>query len=246
MSLPGEWFRRALYLVRRRAMDDELRREMEAHRALMDDPKAFGNTLRLREEARDAWGWRRLDELDQDLRGALRTLGRSPGFTLTAIVTLALGIGVNSGMLGFVNGLLLRPLYDRAGEVVNVYSRRTTAEGGFGGVSYPNYLALRDGTTAIFSDLAAFSSAFVGLDAGDGARQALATSVTADYFRIIGAPLALGRTFTPEETRPGGADVALISYRLWERRGAAPDIIGQTVRVDGEPVTVIGVTARGV
>ena len=111
------------------AREDELRREMEAHRALMDEPPAFGNTLRLREEARDAWGWRWLDDLVQDTRFAWRTLRHSPGFALTAIVTLALGIGVNIGMFSLVNGLLLRPLYERPDEVVGVYSRSTTPSG---------------------------------------------------------------------------------------------------------------------
>ena len=122
MAIIGEWIRRLGYLLRRRAREDELRQEMEAHRAQMGEPPAFGNTLRLREEARDAWGWRWLDDLVQDTRFAWRTLRHSPGFALTAIVTLALGIGVNIGMFSFVNGLLLRPLYEGADEVVEVDS----------------------------------------------------------------------------------------------------------------------------
>ena len=91
MSTIGEWLRRLGFLLRRRAMEDDLRREMEAHRAMMADPRGFGNTLRLRDEARDAWGWRWLENLAQDTRFAWRTLRRSPGFTLTAIITLAFG-----------------------------------------------------------------------------------------------------------------------------------------------------------
>ncbi|HEV8397357.1 MAG TPA: ABC transporter permease [Vicinamibacterales bacterium] len=246
MSMPGEWFRRLVYLVRRRAMDDELRREMEAHRAQMADPGGFGNTLRLREEAQDAWGWRWLDDGAQDVRFALRTLRRTPGFTLTAIVTLALGIGVNSGMFSLVNSLLLRPLYARSDEVVSVYRRVTKAEDGPRGLSYPNYLDLRDGTTAVFASLAASSAWFAGVDAGEGARRTMVYAATADYFQIFGRPLALGRAFSAEESRPNAARrVAVLSYPLWERRGANPNVVGQTVSVDGEPFTVIGVTAKG-
>ena len=138
MAIIGEWLRRLGYLLRRRAVEDELRREMEAHRALMDEPRAFGNTLRLREEARDAWGWTWLDDFVQDTRFALRTLRRTPGFTLTAVVTLALGIGANIGMFSFVNGLLLRPLYEHPDEVITVNSRSTIPTEGNRGVSYPN------------------------------------------------------------------------------------------------------------
>jgi ABC-type antimicrobial peptide transport system permease subunit len=96
MAFIGEWIRRLAYLLRRRALEDELRREVEAHRALLEEPRAFGNTLRLRDEARDAWGWTWLDDFVQDARFALRTLRHSPGFTLTTVATLALGIGVKS------------------------------------------------------------------------------------------------------------------------------------------------------
>ena len=86
----------------------------------------------------------------------------SPGFALTAIVTLALGIGVNIGMFSLVNGLLLRPVYERSDEVVGVYGRSTTPDGGYRGLSYPNYLDIREGTTAIFANLAAFSRGLRG------------------------------------------------------------------------------------
>lgn len=246
MAIIGEWTRRLGYLLRRRAREDELRREMESHRALMEEPRAFGNTLRLRDEARDAWGWTWLDDVVQDTRFGLRTLRRRPGFALTAVVTLALGIGVNICTFSLVNDLLLRPLYERPDEVVAVYGRSTTRSGGYRRFSYPNYLDLREGTTDVFADLAAFSTIFVGLDVGEGARRTLASAVTANYFQIFGAPLALGRPFTAEEERLGaGIRVAIISYPLWERRGADPGMLGRSIRINGERFMVVGVAPEG-
>jgi predicted permease len=246
MAIIGEWIRRVGYLLRRGALEDELRREMEAHRALLKDPRAFGNTLRLRDEARDAWGWRWLDDFVQDTRFALRTLRHSPGFTLTAVVTLALGIGVNIGMFSLVNGLLLRPLYERPDEVVGVHSRSTTPDGGSRGISYRNYFDLREGTTDIFANLAAYSTIFVGLDVGDGPRRTLASEVTANYFQTFGASLALGRPFTTGEERPGAdIPVAIISHSLWQQRGADPNTLGRSVQVNGAQFTIVGVAAKG-
>ena len=246
MAIIGEWIRRLGYLLRRQALEDELRQEIEAHRAQMGEPSAFGNTLRLREEARDAWGWRWLDDLVQDTRFAWRMLRHSPGFTLTAIVTLALGIGVNIGMFSLVNGLLLRPLYEDADEVVQVRSRTAGPPAKGRAFSYPNYRDLQDGTTDIFANLAASETGFIGLDLGDMPRRAMASAVTANYFQVFAAPLAHGRSFTTEEERPGaGIRVAIISYPLWEQLGADPSTIGRLVRINGEHFTVVGVARQG-
>jgi predicted permease len=246
MAIIGEWIRRVGYLLRRRAWEDELRQEMEAHRAQMGEPRAFGNTLRLREEARDAWGWRWLDDLVHDTRFAWRTLRHSPGFALTAIVTLALGIGVNIGMFSFVNGLLVRPLYEGADEVWQVRSRRTAPPRGGRAFSYPNYRDLQEGTTDVFANLAASDTSFVGLDVGDRPRSALASAVTSNYFQVFGAPPAHGRPFTTEEERPGaGIRVAIISYPLWEELGADPGTLGRMVRINGQQFTVVGVAREG-
>ncbi len=246
MTIIAEWIRRLLYLLRRRTIDAELRREMEAHRAMMGDPRGFGNTLRLREEAHDVWGWRWVDDFIQDTRVALRMLRHSPGFSLTAIVTLAVGIGANVGILTLVNGALLRPLYERSDEVVGVYRRSTKPDGGYGGVSYPNYADLRDGTNGVFEHLAASTVALVGVDFGEGARRTLAFNVSANYFDIFDRPLAFGRVFTVDEERLGAdSHVAVISYSLWQQRGADPGIIGQSLRINGGTYIVIGVAAKG-
>ncbi len=190
------------------------------------------------------WTW--LNDLATDARVALRTLRHSPGFSLTAIVTLALGIGANIGMLTLVNSTLLRPLYERSDDVVGVYRRSTKPSGDYGGVSYPNYVDLREGTSGIFEHLAASSVALVGVDLGDGARRSLAFGASANYFQIFDQPLALGRAFTVDEERLGaGIRVAIISYSLWQQRGADPGVIGQSLRINGETFTVIGVAAKG-
>ena len=241
MARIGEWIRRLDYLLRRGHHEEQLRREMEAHRALLAEPNAFGNTLRLRDEAREAWGWTWLDDLVHDLRYALRTLRRTPGFTLTAVVTLALGIGVNIGMFSVVNTLLLRPLHD-TGQVVGVFSRSTTPSGAFRGISYPNYRDLRDGTTGVFATLAAHTPVLVGLDDGRGTRRALASTVTANFFQVYDVALAQGRPFTLEEEQPGGsARVAIVSDRFREQLGGDPNVLGRVVQINGEPFTVIGV-----
>jgi predicted permease len=238
MAIIGEWIRRLVYLLRRRAMDDDLRREMEAHQALMGEPRRFGNTLRLQEAAHDAWGWRWLDALLLDARFALRTLRHSPGFTISAVVTLALGIGVNSAMFSFVNSLLLRPLYERPDEVVGVHAPT--------GQSYLHYAELKESTNDLFAELTASSYVFTGLGAGEGLRQTLALAVTANYFQLFGRPLVLGRPFTNEEERlRAGIQVAVITHRLWQRLGADSDVLGRTVTVNGEPFTVVGVAREG-
>ena len=246
MTIIAEWIRRLAYLLRRGAMEEELRQEIEAHRALMKDPRTFGNTLRLRERARDAWGWRWLDDLAQDTRVALRTLRHSPGFSLTAIVTLALGIGANVGMFALVNSVLLRPLYERPDDVVAVSSRSTKPGGGGRPFSYPTYRDVRDGTTEVFEHLAASSLEFLGVDPGDGARRTMASRVSANYFDMFGHSLALGRGFTAEEERPGALiRVAIVSHSLWQQRGGHPGIIGQSLQVNGETFTIVGVAAKG-
>src|SRR5258708_1085766 len=108
----SELFRRIQYLLNRRRLDEELASDMEFHRemAARDGGAKFGNTLRLREEAREAWGWMWMEHFSQDVRYAARLLRRSPGFTVAAVLILATGIGVNVAAFGFFNLMVLRPL----------------------------------------------------------------------------------------------------------------------------------------
>ena len=110
MNFLAEWFRRLAYLFNRSRHDAALRVEMESHRAMMADPARFGNELSIREDARDVWGWRWLDDVLRDLRFAVRTLLRAPGFTLVTVSSLALATGATTAIFSIVHGVLLKPL----------------------------------------------------------------------------------------------------------------------------------------
>ncbi len=120
----GEWGRRVWYVLNRRRLDRELAEEMAAHRAMMDEPQRFGNALRLREDAREAWVVRWLDEVWQDLKHAGRTLARARGFTVTAVLILSLGLGLNLAFFQFLDVVALRPPNVRNPETLVRFDRR--------------------------------------------------------------------------------------------------------------------------
>ena len=135
----NQFFRRLRYLLNRRRFDQELADDMEFHRemAARAGSANFGSTLRLREEAREAWGWIWLDRLSQDLRYAARMLRKSPGFTLTAVLMLAIGIGVNVAAFGFFDLIFLRPLRVRDPATLLRFHRRAPREGYAFTLPYP-------------------------------------------------------------------------------------------------------------
>ncbi|MCP9495779.1 MAG: ABC transporter permease [Pyrinomonadaceae bacterium MAG19_C2-C3] len=180
----------------------------------------------------------------QDLRYATRTLKANPAFVLIAVLSLALGIGANVGIFSIVNGLLLRPPggVSAPERLVTLYTSDYSGPL-YGSSSYPDYLEFRNQAKA-FDNLAAHTIRPMSLSEGGESERVLGSIVTGNYFDMLGVRASLGRTFTlAEDETPGAPPVALISRSLWQRRfNSDPSIIGRSVVLSNQPMTVIGVT----
>ena len=191
-----------------------------------------------------------MNGLYQDARYALRLLRRQPAFSLFVILTLAVGIGANSAVFSVVNGVLLRPLpHYESDRLVAVWGR-FDPESGFDfpqfPLSNPEYIEYREHSRAL-SDIAAYRTSSVTVDAAGAEPERVPIAlVTANLFGVLGASPVLGRTFSSDEDRPNGPPVVVLSHGYWQSRfGGDSRVSGSTVRVNGEPVTVVGVMAQG-
>jgi predicted permease len=196
-------------------------------------------------------GWQvRLESVRRDVHYSLRTLSKSPGFVLVAVLTLALGIGANTAIFSIVNSLLLRPLPVPEPDRLVTISSATAVRFGFtagAGWSYPMWDRLRQRAEA-FDGALAFTAERFNLAPGGERQPVNGLYVSGEFFSTIGVPALLGRTFTAaDDVRGGGPDgpVAVISHSLWQRRfGGRASIIGTPLTVEGVPFTIIGVTPR--
>ncbi|HEY7184693.1 MAG TPA: ABC transporter permease [Blastocatellia bacterium] len=183
------------------------------------------------------------DQMFQDLRFGARMLMKKPGFTLIAVVTLALGIGANTAIFSVVNAVLLRSLpYQRADELVAVYSTNTRDEGE-GPISPVTYLNLKN-QNSVFSEMAAFDNRgwAANLTGGGEPERLQGYKVSANFFHWLGVAPALGRAFVAEEDRPGNNRVVVLSHEIWQRRfGGDAGLIGRSINLNGGDYTVIGV-----
>src|SRR5882724_6955735 len=186
-----------------------------------------------------------METLIHDIKFGFRQMLKSPGFAAIALLSLALGIGANSAIFSLVNTVLLRPLpVEKPGELVSVFG--TTKSLDFDLFSYPNYTDYRD-KNEVFSGLLAFRFVTMSLGQNGQNERTWGYLVSGNYFDVLGVKPALGRTFFLEEDRTANASpVAVISYKLWERRfNSDPQLVGSNVIINGEKFTVIGVAPKG-
>jgi len=222
------------------AASDRIERGESAERAQQAVRREFGNIGLVQEVARDRWGWRWLEELLQDLRYGARMLRKNPGFTLVAVLTLALGIGANTAIFSVVNGVLLNPLpYPHPEQLVTLHESKPNFE--FGSISYPNFRDWqKDNHT--FSSMAISRGYAFSLTGRGEAEQVRGRFISSDFFSTVGVNPVLGRNFTPGEDEIGAAPIVLISAGFWKRKfGSSPDVLGKSLILDGRSYTVVGV-----
>src|SRR5256714_1115762 len=232
----------------RMAADDRVDRGESGDSASHAARREFGNVSLVQQVAREQRGGLWLDELLQDLRYGARTLRNNPAFTLVAVLTLALGIGANTAIFSMMEAVLLRPLpYPNADQLVMVWEdvhlphyqndRNTPAPGNYTDWKTQN---------SVFSGMAAIGYRSFSLTGTGEPVRIDGEAYSADVFNVLQVYPILGRAFTPEEDRPGGAQVTILSYGLWMSRfGGDRGIVGRAIRLNEESYTVVGVMPPG-
>src|ERR1700719_2765640 len=171
----------------------------------------------------------------QDFRFAFRQLIKSPGFTIVAVVTLALAIGVNSAIFALINGVVLRPMVPvKPEEVVNVFTARQNANHDYRQFSYDEYRELRENGNEVFADVAALQFTVAGIGAEHEMRRSFAFLTSENFFTLMGVQPFRGRFYNAGECKPN-ANIAVIvaSYGFWKRQGGRKDFVGSTLQING-------------
>ena len=181
-----------------------------------------------------------LESLAKDLKGSLRMFAQSPAFTVAAVAALTLGIGANTAIFSVVNAVLLKPVpFPDADRLVMFMN---TSPQGSGPAASPAKFQHYRQQDSVVQDVSAFRTGIVNYTGGTFPEQLRSAQISAEFFRLFGAPVIRGRSFTAEEDRPGGGDVVILSARFWESRfNRAEDLIGRSISLGGEPHTVVGI-----
>jgi predicted permease len=222
---------------------DNIGRGMAADDARHAAMLKFGNVRRVREDTRNVWSFIWLEQLTQDVRFALRTLWKNPGFALTAILILALGIAANIIVFGVLQALVLRmPDVPHAEQMMTLARTNQT----YPIFSYPEVRDVRDGNS-VFSAVAAFTIADFGLETEGATRPVWGVEVSGQYFEVVDIKPFLGRLLErADDDHPGASDAAVLTYATWKNNfGADPNIVGTEIRLDKHPYTIVGVTPEG-
>jgi putative ABC transport system permease protein len=241
-----------------RRRDRELEEELESHlamdiRARMERGKSrveaeasahreFGNVGLVKEVTREMWGLASLVRFLQDLRFGLRMLGKSPTFTVVAVLTLGLGIGANAAIFSVVYGVLLRPLpYRDAGRIALVFLNFSPQNSPRGNLSLADYFDWKTQNRS-FDAIGLYANGVEEITGDETPEQVISAHVTANFFSLLGARPLLGRTFADGEDEGSTARIAIVGESLWRRHfGADPNILGKTVMLSGDPTTIVGV-----
>jgi predicted permease len=245
-------------LLRKARLDEELDEELRSYVELLTEEKVgrgmgadearrsalveVGGVEQVKERVRGVRAGAAMTTFLRDVRYGVRSLRKSPGFTLVAVLTLALGVGATTAIFSVVNAVLLRPLpYPEADRLLYVGQQY---RGGIAGSGEPKFLFWREQSRS-FEALACYSGyggAGANLAGGNEAEYVRGVRVSEDLFRVLGVYPALGRAFTREEDTPGGPQVAILNDGLWRRSfGGDVGVIGKTVTLNGRPTTVVGV-----
>ena len=241
----------------RRRRNQELYEEIQAHLAMAardridrgEEPRTaeraarveFGNRALIQETTREMWGWTSLDQLLQDARYAVRGMRRSPAFTTVAVLSLALGIGANAAIFTLIDALMLRWLPVREPQAL----LQVKFSGPIDSLSYPIVRLLAD-QKEVFSDVAGFSGWNFNVSSAGSISRVPGAIVTGGYYETLGLNPVAGRLLTPEDDQPGAPLATVISYGYWRRQfGSDAGVIGQTVRLNGSPVTIVGISPPG-
>ena len=261
-----EFFHKLSWLIRRRQREAELREELEFHLAAeaeerkatgLADPEArfaarrdLGNRALIAEDTSAAWGWPILEQFAQDLHYGVRALFRNPGFSIAAVTTLALGIGLTTAIFTIVYGMLLRPLaLNDPDTLMMLHTLRSDGQTETA-LSPPNFMSLREGVSkrdiAAFSHIAGFMETQLTLTGAGEASRVYATRVDATFFDALGVQPAIGRTFDRAENEPGNVRVVVLSHAMWQQQfNGDSSVLGRAILLNGIAHTVIGVMPSG-
>jgi hypothetical protein len=226
---------------------EQMERGLSPEEARYAARRALGNVTLIREQTRAVWAWNRLDSLARELRYGLRTLGRTPGFTIIAILVMALGMGANIALFTVVRGVLLKPLpYLDPGRLALIYEADNSQR------HHSPWLPVDAGSfwdwqrsaepQAQMAMVSPFQGYNVSAEGGKLPEVVEAAWCTHNFFSLLGVQPMLGRAFAADDDRPGAAATAIITASFWKRRYASdPAIVGKTIFLDAKPYTIIGV-----